>query len=158
MLKTILKSIARFLAGMPKLITEKFWDGARWVTRLVAAPAPAIVDEPEPVAQSAEDGDLQHVRALRTVASHLAANSMPPTDAVERLRESDLEWLTALSRPMLCRIAVASDLALAAHIRRQRPMAGMLAVDPAAVADFKAAARQQRERRIDEDGPEFVAA
>jgi len=158
MLKSIIRAVAAFMRSLPKLIVEKVWAGGRWITRLVATPAMPVEPEPEPVPLVADDGDALHVAAMRKVASHLASGSMPPVEAVERLRESDLEWLTALSKKMLCRVAVASDSALQAHIRRQRSMPGLLALEPGAVADFKRAARMDRERKVAEGGPAFAAA
>ncbi|GAB5430152.1 MAG: hypothetical protein Devi2KO_36110 [Devosia indica] len=159
MLKALLRSIRNFLACLPRFVTERFFDGVRWISRLVALPAPAYEPDVEPAGGQTDNGDAEHIAALRTVAGHFAAGQQPPANAVARLREADLEWLMALPRPMLCRVAVASDAALAAHIRRQRPMPGLLAHDSAAVADFKAAVRMERSRRDDTEAKlDFIAA
>lgn len=159
MLKQLLRSIRAFLAAMPRFFVEKCWDGIRWVTRLVAMPAPAWEPDVEPAGTAADNGEADHIAALRTVAGHFAASSNPPADAVERLREQDLEWLMALPKKMLCQVAVASDAALAAHIRRQWPMPGLLAHDPGAVADYKRAVRMERARRDDKEAKlDFIAA
>lgn len=149
MLKAILRSIRAMLAALPRFAVERIWDGVRWVQRLVAMPTAALEPDVEPAGGQPDKGDVEHIAALRTVAGHFAAGSNPPANAVERLREADLEWLMALPRPMLCRVAVADDKALKAHIRRQRPMPGLLAHDPAAVADYKPAVRMERGRRED---------
>ncbi|QYO78393.1 hypothetical protein [Devosia salina] len=159
MLKQILRSIRAMLAALPRFVTERFFDGVRWISRLVAMPAPVLEPDVDPAGTAADTGDAEHIAALRTVASHFAAGSNPPADAVQRLREADLEWLMALPRPMLCRVAVASDVALAAHIRRQRPMPGLLAHDPAAVADYQRSVRMERARRDDTEAKlDFIAA
>lgn len=158
MLKQILRSVRNFLARLPRFAVERCWDGLRWVQRLVAMPSPIM----EPEAPAGNDGraaDAEHVAALRTVAGHFAAGSNPPAGAVERLTEADLEWLMALPKKMLCQVAVASDTALAAHIRRQRPMSGLLAHDPGAVADYKRVVRQERARHDDTTAKvDFIAA
>lgn len=159
MLRNILRSIRAMLAAMPRFVTERFFDGVRWISRLVAMPAPVLEPDRHPAGSHPDNGDAEHIAALRTVAGHFAAGSNPPADAVERLREQDLEWLMALPRPMLCRVAVASNGALQAHIRRQRPMPGLLAHDPVAVADYNRAVRQERARRDDTDAKlDFIAA
>lgn len=158
MLKTVVRSIARFLAAMPKFVVEKVWAGGRWLTRLVAVPAAPAEPDIEPAAPAAVDGDAEHVKALRTAAAHLAAGNLPPEAALDRLREHDLQWLSILPQRMLCRVATASDDALRAHIRRQRPMRGLLATDPGAIADYKRATRPTAPKDDTEAKLDFVAA
>lgn len=159
MLRNILRSIRAMLAAIPRFVVEKCWDGVRWVQRLVAVRAPAMEPDIEPAGGQTDNGDAEHINALRVVASNFAAGSNPPADAVERLREQDLEWLMALPKEMLCQVAVASDGALQAHIRRQRPMPGLLAHDPAAVADYKQSVRMERARQDDTAAKlDFLAA
>lgn len=153
MLQSILRSIRAFIAALPRFVVERCWDGVRWVQRLVAMPAPTM--EPDPVdedraALAAEEA--AHINAMRTVAAHLAADGMPPEAALDALREFDIAWLTSMDRPMLCRIATASDAALQAHIRRTENIRGVLAHDRAAVAEYRAARRRREEREDEELG------
>ncbi|MBE7732154.1 hypothetical protein [Devosia faecipullorum] len=153
MLKTLLRSIRAMLAALPRFVTERVWDGVRWMSRLVAMPAPAM--EPDPVDEDRQvlaAEEAAHMDALRTVAAHLAADGMPPEAALDALREFDIEWLTAMDRPMLCRIATASDAALKAHIRRTENIRGVLAHDRVAVAEYRAARRRRQEREDEELG------
>lgn len=157
MLKNLMRSIRAFLAAMPRFVMEKVWAGGRWISRLVAVPAAPADAEPEP-AVAGHDADAEHVNALRTTAAHLASGSLPPEAALDRLREHDLAWLSVLSKPMLCRVATASDEALRAHIKRQRPMKGLLATDPDAIADFKRATRPRQPDDTDAKLDYIVAA
>ncbi|MBJ3784512.1 hypothetical protein [Devosia sediminis] len=153
MLKQILRSIRAMLAALPRFVTERVWDGLRWVSRLVAVPAPAL--EPDPVdedRQALAAEEAAHIDALRTVAAHLAADGMPPEAALDALREFDIAWLTAMDRPMLCRIATASDAALQSHIRRTENMRGVLAHDKVAVTEYRAARRRREELEDEEAG------
>ena len=149
-MRSIIRAIAAFLRSMPKFVLQRVWDGARWLQRLVAVPAPFEPEAPEPIADNCADADAAHVAALRKAAAHLAAGSVPPNEVMDKLRENDVAWLAALTRPMLCRVAVATEEALRAHIRRQRPMKGLLACDPSAIADYRNAARMERMRAIEQ--------
>lgn len=148
-MRSILKAIAAFLRAMPRFVVQRIWDGARWFQRLIAVPAPYEPATPEPVTDNGAEADAQHVAALRTAASHLAAGTVPPDAIMNALREQDIAWLAALTKPMLCKVAVASGEALKAHISRQRPIRGLLACDPAAIADYRNAARMERMRAIE---------
>ena len=149
MLKSILRSIRAFLAAIPRFAAERIWDGVRWISRLVAVPAPAMEPDTEPAGTAADNGDAEHINAIRVAAAHLAAGQQPPAEAAERLRPIDVEWLTALGRPMLCKIATASDQALAAHIRRTAQIRGVLAADETAVREFTSAIRRERMSQIE---------
>ena len=149
MLKAIMRSIRAFLAAMPRFVTERIWDGVRWVQRLVAVPVPAMEPDVEPAATGADNGDTEHINAIRTSAAHLAAGQQPPAEAAERLRPFDVEWLMALPRPMLCKIATVDDRALAAHIRRTAQIRGVLAADETAVREFTSAIRRERMSQIE---------
>jgi len=160
MLREMLASIRSFLARLPRLVMTKVWDGMRWIQRLVAVPA--LPPEPAPVAQdnraemAAED--VRHMEALRAVAAHLAAGSIPKETDLDAIREEDLSWLTAMQRPMLCRIVSASDDALRAHIRRTTNLKGVLLHDPKAVADYRTATRRKREDHERAAGPDQIPA
>ena len=143
MLRQIMRSIARFLAAMPRFVTERVWNDLRWISRLVAAPAAPVEPEAEPMAAVNTDGDGEHVAAMRTAAAHLAAGQVPPEAASARLRPFDVEWLKALDQKMLCRVATASDAALRAHIRRTGNIRGVLATEPAAINDYRKARDRQ---------------
>ena len=148
-MKAVLKAIAAMLRAMPKFVMEKVWDGARWIQRLVSVPAPYEPQALEPVGDNGTDADAAHVASLRKAAAHLASGSVPPDGVMDALREHDIAWLAALTRPMLCRVATATDDALRAHIRRQRPIRGLLACDANAIAVFRNAARMERMRAIE---------
>lgn len=158
MIREMLASIRAFLARLPRFVMTKVWDGMRWVQRMVAVPAPPP-PEPPPVTQGkAEDEDVKHMAALRSVAAHLAAGTVPPEAAIDALREEELSWLTAMEKPMLCRIATSSDDALRAHIKRTANLKGVLIFDPHAVAEYRAATRRRREQQDLEMGTEPVPA
>lgn len=146
-MRSIIRAIAAMLRAMPKFVMEKVWDGARWIQRLIAVPQPFELQTPE--VDNGVDADAAHVAALRKAAAHLASGSVPPDGVMDALREHDIAWLAALTRPMLCRVAVATDEALMAHIRRQRPIKRLLACDANAIADFRNAARIERMRAIE---------
>lgn len=148
-MKSIIRAIAAFLRSMPKFVLQQVWDGARWLQRLVAVPAPYEPETTEPAGDNGAEADARHVAALRKAAAHLAAGSVPPNELMDKLRENDVAWLAALTRPMLCRVATATDEALRAHIKRQRPIKGLLACDANAIADFRNAARLERMRAIE---------
>ena len=148
-MRSIIRAIAAFLCSMPRFIVERVRNGARWLQRLVAVPQPYEPESPEPAAENAAEADAQHVAALRKAAAHLASDSVPPDAVMDLLKENDIAWLAALTKPMLCRVAVASDEALRAHIRRQRPIKGLLACDANAIADYRNAARMERMRAIE---------
>lgn len=153
MLKSIMRSIRAMLAALPRFVTERIWDSVRWISRLVAMPAPAL--EPDVVdedTQALAAEEAAHIDALRVAAAHLAAGGMPPESALDALKEFDIEWLTSMPRPMLCRIATASDAALRAHIRRTGNIRGVLAHDKVAVAEYRAARRRRQEREDEELG------
>lgn len=149
-MKSIIRAIAAFLRSMPRFIVERVWDGARWLQRLVAVPAPYEPETPEPFVDNGAEADARHVAALRTAASHLASGSVPPDGVMDALREHDIAWLAALTRPMLCKVAVATDEALRAHIRRQRPIKGLLACDKGAIDEYRDAARRERMHAIEQ--------
>lgn len=151
MIREMLASIRAFLARLPRFVMTKVWDGMRWVQRMVAVPVPP--PEPAPAAQEkAEDEDVKHMAALRSVAAHLAAGTVPPEAAIDALREEELSWLTAMEKPMLCRIATSSDDALRSHIRRTANLKGVLIFDPHAVAEYRASTRRRREQQDLERG------
>lgn len=148
MIREMLASIRSFLASLPRFVVQRVWDGMRWVQRMVAVPAPP--PEPAPVVQgkaATSNEDVRHMAALRAVAAHLAAGTVPPEQALDALREDEISWLTALEKPMLCRIATASDDALRAHIRRTATLKGVLIFDQHAVAEYRASTRRRREQQ-----------
>ncbi len=149
MLRNILRSIRAMLAALPRFVTERVWDGLRWVQRLVAMLAPALEPDVGPPATGADNGDAEHITAIRVSAAHLASGQQPPTEATERLRPIDVEWLMALPRPMLCKIATASDQALVAHIKRTAQIRGVLAADETAVREYTSAVRRERMHQIE---------
>lgn len=148
-MKSIIHAIAAILRAMPRFVLERVQIAGRWLQRLVAVPAPFEPEAPEPAVDDSAERDATHVAALREAAAHLASGSVPPDAIMNVLREHDIAWLAALPRPMLCRVAVATDEALMAHIRRQRPIKGLLACDANAIADFRDAARMERRRAIE---------
>lgn len=148
-MKSIIHAIAAVLRAMPRFVLERVQIAGHWLQRLVALPQPFEPESPEVVSDNGADADVAHVAALRKAAAHLASGSVPPDEIMDKLREHDIAWLAALTRPMLCRVATASDEALRAHISRQRPMKGLLACDANAIADFRDAARIERMRAIE---------
>lgn len=150
MLKAILRSIRAMLAALPRFAVERIWDGMRWVQRLVAMPSPAYEPDFEPTGTATDSGDSGYINAIRVAAAHLAAGQQPTAEAAEHLRPVDVEWLTALPRPMLCRVATASDQALAAHIRRTAQIKGVLVADEVAVREYTSALSRERMQQIED--------
>lgn len=148
-MRSIIRAIAAFLRSMPRFVLERVQIAGRWLQRLVAVSSPYEPEAPEPAVDDSAERDAMHVAALRKAASHLGSGSVPPDGVMDALREHDIAWLAALTKPMLCRVATATDEALRAHIRRQRPIRGLLACDANAIADFRNASRIERMRAIE---------
>lgn len=148
MIKTIMRAIRVALAAMPRLIMKTMEIGGRLVSMLLAVPAEPPT--PEPAAEYNTDDVVTYLEAIRTAAAHLAADQVPPEAAANVLSGAEAAWLTALDRPMLCKIVGTGDDALLAHMRRQKVIRGVLAADPQAVADYRAAQRRRKAEDFDE--------
>ncbi len=142
MIRSILAAVAALMRAMPRYVLERVRVAGEWVSRLVAVPAPGY--EAGPAMPPADDGDAEHLQAIKTAAGHLAAGDVPPNAAMALLTRDDIIWLGTMTKRMQAIVVASSDRDLRAHIRGTKMIRGVLNHDPRAVSDYRAAKDRER--------------
>jgi hypothetical protein len=80
---------------------------------------------------------VEHLDRIKKLAVGLAAGVAPAT-LFEDVPDNTIEWLTVMDREMLCRVACAKDVDLAAHLSGKASLKRVLIYDQKAVSDYRA--------------------
>ncbi|WP_417582877.1 hypothetical protein [Pelagibacterium sp.] len=149
-----LAMIRAAFAALATVMVTFVREGGRLVRRVVSIGSPPAPQMPFEIAEAAlRDADREETKAgneweaIRQLAASLAAGSVRP-EQVEAVSPEVVEWLRAMPRLMLCRVACASDTAIELHLHGISSMKGVLAYDREAIADYGRADPAPRRRYL----------
>ncbi|WP_425033006.1 hypothetical protein [Pelagibacterium sp.] len=130
-------------ATMALMVVRIVRESGRLVRRIVLMGSPPMPPLPYEIAEDAISAEAERevpnkgvkMEPIRQLAASLAAGSVRP-EQVEAVDPSIVEWLRVMPRPMLCRMACASDSAIDLHLHGGQAMKGVLAFDREAIANY----------------------
>lgn len=139
MLGRIGAAIRAVLAGMRKMVWRTVRIGDRLISMLVPGdPAPEM-----PAVETARQAAaVESMTSLRHVANTLVQGHALAADMEKSIPAMQLAWLRSMTRPELCKLILANDADIRAHMRG-KPIKGLVPYDAAAIRDV-AAARAKR--------------
>lgn len=144
-------------AAVSAVVVRFVREGGRLVRRLVSIGAQPVPPVPFEIAEEAlletapaapKVGD--EMEAIRQLAASLAAGSVKP-EQVEAVAPDVVEWLRAMPRSMLCRVACASDTSIDRHLHGGPGVKGVLTFDTDAIRDYARPARRRYLRDVVEE-------
>ena len=142
----------RALANATKTVAVYCVRTGKWITKVLVAPIAALgsiggsgaspgVTDTEVWLDAFANKPILNANGMdrvRKLAVGLASGHAPAA-LFENMPDQVVEWLGAMDRKMLCKVACATDAQLVSQMRGEETMRGVLVYDEEAVAEYRKA-------------------
>lgn len=148
---SVLRTIGRALAPLAAVVTTMVWEAGKWILKCMPGYVPPQPDQVvEDYVDAAETAAVapaadQRILNIQALASAIYHGATPRDEWLLGLSERTMFWIEAQNDEMLLKTAQARIEDLQAHIAGQRSIKGLLAYDPATVAEYQRAVAMKAE-------------
>ncbi|KQN75038.1 hypothetical protein [Devosia sp. Leaf64] len=146
-MRNFFAKIAAIMRAMGSFGMRMVKRGGTWIAEIFNVPA-APVGEAE-AADAVPDmtpSRSDDMSAVRELAKTLAAGMDPNPEMLKGIPDLSIKWLRAMDRAALCKVILADDAKIAAHLRGQAAIRGLVPYNAEAIDDVAAAKSHPRPR------------
>lgn len=145
-MRNFIAKIVSIMKSMGSFATRMVKRGGRWVAEIFHIPAAPMATEAADSVPDITPSRADDMSAVRELAKTLAAGLDADQAMLKGIPDMTIKWLRSMDRSALCKIALADDARVAAHMRGQAPIRGVVPYDKTAIDDVAAARDMLRPR------------